>query len=84
MIRKRTMVGTCKDCEYWREIYDGDVEYYAIWTTCEYIKWPEATDPIGESEAALHAYSSDDNGLEVKLRTGPSFGCTNFEEKVCH
>ena len=77
------MIGNCNNCRYWGKTDGGGIEYNKVWTVCGYIRWPEPTDPIGESEAALYAYASDDSGLEVDLRTGPNFGCTNFEEKVC-
>lgn len=68
-------MGNCKDCKNW----DAGAFH------CEAPSWvnhfPEGQWSPGEAGIALAVMASDDQGLDVGLKTGPMFGCTKFESK---
>lgn len=70
-------MGNCKDCRNWEthtDIFDKR------WTECN-IDFVERKDAIGDSDMAIYANACDDTGLDVGLKTGPMFGCVQFQRR---
>lgn len=63
-------MGNCKDCTKW---YRRD-------QTCR-VDWVERSDRVEEGEMAIFAEAHDDSGLMAGLKTGPLFGCVQFQPK---
>jgi hypothetical protein len=61
------MVGYCKDCHFWKDM------------ECHGMK--DDMEDMDEGNACIHVTVADDHDLEVKLYTGPHFGCINFIQR---
>jgi len=69
------MVGFCKNCIHWlsnQECNIIDIEDY------------DAKNLINESsnKCCVIIKVNDDYGLDIKVKTGPNFGCVNFKQ-IC-
>ncbi len=64
-------MGNCKDCHKWDED-DG---------TCRLPDWIDGDDKLAGDSMAVCAMAADDQGLDVWLRTGPMFGCVQFQSR---
>ena len=63
---------TCKTCKFW---VDG---------CCDMIDFtdPRSKKPKPSNHFEVDVTVSDDTGLDVRLRTGPDFGCVLHEDLV--
>ena len=66
-------MGNCKDCQHWHRI-----RFECLQVCTNY----ENDQPIPEDkEFRMDVTFNDDQGLDVGLKTGPLFGCVEFEAK---
>jgi len=71
-------MGNCKDCRHWEHHHDMRNKK---WSTCNSVDWVGYDQSIDDCDAAIYADASDDSGLEAGLKTGPMFGCVQFQSK---
>ena len=69
-------MGNCKDCRWWQ--HHTDV-YNKSWADCAAADWVDRDSRIGDADMAVYAEASDDHGLNAGLKTGPMFGCVQFQ-----
>ena len=61
----------CKNCKWW----EAD-------SNCDFIFTIQGEDTYKKGHGAdIVCWALDDSGLEVRLKTGPDFGCVNFQLK---
>ena len=63
-------MGNCMHCRNW----DIDDQ------TCR-VDWVDQGADIGQADMAIYASASDDHGLVAGLKTGPMFGCVQFQHR---
>ena len=61
---------TCKNCKWWGGVYEG---------CCDFIDTIHNSDPLTAVHISFRV--SDDTGLDIRLQTGPEFGCVHFKFK---
>lgn len=69
----------CKDCKHWghpKKKYRS-----SLGNNCNKIEFEEACVPP-KNGIIYYLDALDDTGLLFTLKTGPEFGCVNFEENV--
>ena len=64
---KGSGMGTCKECRAWE---DGE---------CVLVDWIATTETEDGANFSVYATSDDDQGLQCGLKTGPDFGCVQFQ-----
>lgn len=61
---------TCKTCRWWSRHGEGD---------CDVLGTRQAEEP--DTLVVIDVVVADDTGLDVRLRTGPEFGCIHHEPR---
>lgn len=69
-------MGNCKDCRHWEHHIDMRGKR---WSTCNAVEWVAYDASIDERGSAIFADAHDDSGLDAGLKTGPMFGCVQFQ-----
>ena len=74
------MYETCKFCKYWKKRYRGEGERFhvCIRTDWAYL-FSDNNVPVG-NDAVMFVDIYGKNYLDVELRTGADFGCSQFEK----
>lgn len=72
-------MGNCKDCLHWEHHIDMRNKQ---WSTCSSVDWVAVDATIDERVAAIYADACDDSGLDAGLKTGPMFGCIQFQQRA--
>ena len=69
-------MGHCKDCRHWNK--DS--------FSCETVEWmddyADSNTSPGEYDFKLAVVYDDDQGLSVGLKTGPMFGCVQYQHNT--
>jgi hypothetical protein len=72
------MSGNCKDCRHWEhKNYGRDGQAHE----CSAVDDDAQTGELKDANFALYAEALDDSGLSYGLKTGPMFGCVQFQRK---
>lgn len=67
-------MGNCKDCRHWDELF----------SICVGVDWIDVFEddvkPMDKANGfAIAVCAPDDQGLTIHLKTGPLFGCVQFQ-----
>jgi len=65
-------MGNCKDCKSW-DVGDGECN--------QPYDFVGRNEPMAHDAMGLYVTVADDHGMDVRLRTGPMFGCVQFKAK---
>ena len=71
-------MGHCKDCKHWHLTFGVN---WGLWTTCDRLEVTPIKQPPAEGDAELYVDVADDHGLEVGLKTSPTFVCVKFQPR---
>lgn len=76
--RRAEMSGNCKDCRHWA--FHQDMRGKE-WHECDAVDWRTRAAKVENADFAIYTEAHDDSGLWAGLRTGPMFGCVQFQQK---